>query len=145
MAPKVTPVNDRFWNRVDKLSTSCWIWTGTVGRANYGEFWLSTTQGHTFAHRYAYQIVKGEIPKGLVLDHLCRNPLCVNPDHLEAVTQQVNTLRGVGPSAINAQKTYCPKGHEYTEENTYIHSGKRYCCICRREHQRQFILRKKNI
>jgi hypothetical protein len=77
-----------------------------------------------YSHRYWYIKSKGEIPEGLVLDHLCRVRNCINPEHLEAVTAKVNTQRG-----IYATKTHCIKGHEYTPENTYT-GRQRRCRIC---------------
>jgi late competence protein required for DNA uptake (superfamily II DNA/RNA helicase) len=66
------------------------------------------------------------------IDHLCRNRRCVNPDHLEVVTAQMNTLRGETLAAANAAKTQCDHGHEFTEENTYAYRGHRHCRECRR-------------
>lgn len=80
----------------------------------------------------SHELHKGPIPEGLVIDHLCRNRGCVNPDHLEAVTQRENILRGEGLAAANARKTHCPKGHPYSGENLYVvpSSGRRQCRIC---------------
>ncbi|MBY4212857.1 HNH endonuclease [Rhodococcus fascians] len=75
---------------------------------------------------------------GLQIDHLCRNRRCVNPDHLEAVTPQVNTLRSTAITAVHAVKTHCPQGHQYSVENTYVSSrGGRHCRICRNEASRR--------
>ena len=83
------------------------------------------------AHQWAYRTEVGPVPPGLQLDHLCRNPLCVNPKHLEVVTQGVNVLRGVGPSAINAAKTHCIRGHLFDKANTRITKyGHRQCRAC---------------
>lgn len=84
------------------------------------------------AHVFVWEYVNGPVPAGLHIDHLCRAPRCVNPDHLEAVTPKENTLRGVGPTAINAKKTHCVHGHEYTAKNTYrTKTGGRSCRACR--------------
>lgn len=92
---------------------------------------MGTAKGSIFAHRFSYIIHKGEIPPKLVIDHLCRNTLCVNPDHLEAVTHKENLLRGIGPTSINAKKTHCIHGHEYTPQNTdYKPNGTRRCKTC---------------
>lgn len=108
----------RFWDRVDKSGT-CWLWTGPVNLKGYGQFVPSSGLPHLGAHRFAYIIAKGAIPDGLVIDHLCRVRNCVNPDHLEPVTNKVNILRGISPSAKNARKTHCVNGHAFTKANTY--------------------------
>jgi hypothetical protein len=83
------------------------------------------------AHRFAWELLRGAIPDGLTLDHLCRNRRCVNPDHLEPVTAVENTMRGQAPHAINARKTHCLRGHAFDEENTYVRSdGARICRAC---------------
>ena len=105
----------------------CWIWQG-YKRDGYGQIVVNNKQEQ--AHRIVYQLLCGKIPKGLVLDHLCRDRLCVNPDHLEPVTNKENIMRGIGLTAKNAKKTNCPKGHAYTKENTRISKGKRYCNDC---------------
>lgn len=117
-------------------ATGCWNWTGAVNwkRGGYGTVTL-TGRKTTSAHRLTYELVVGEIPTGLDLDHLCRNRLCVNPKHLEPVTRRENLLRGQGATAINAAKTHCPQGHEYSPENTYVHPGtnNRRCRTCNAE------------
>jgi hypothetical protein len=86
-----------------------------------------------YAHRVAYSRAKGPIPAGFHIDHLCRNRLCVNPDHLEAVDPKTNILRGVGAPAQNALKTHCVRGHEFTPGNTHLSpAGWRICRICQR-------------
>ncbi|WP_396021799.1 HNH endonuclease signature motif containing protein [Bacillus cereus group sp. BfR-BA-01522] len=92
----------------------------------------------------SYEMLKGPIEEGMVIDHLCRNRKCVNPLHLEQVTQRINLLRGEGMSAENVKKTHCPQGHEYTEENTYISkAGSRYCRKCRAMYSNRSYWRKK--
>lgn len=125
----------RFWSYVDKNGTNgCWEWTSSLYPQGYGRFWLYPR--NLRAHRISYTITKGPIPQGLVLDHLCRNRKCVNPDHLEAVTNRQNTLRGI--SGIKAaappanKEFFCVQGHERTPENTYRRSnGVQECRKCR--------------
>lgn len=122
----------RFWSKVDKQS-ECWIWTAGVTPSGYGSFKLLGK--NTAAHRLAYTITKGAIPNDLVLDHICRNRLCVNPDHLEIVTQKVNILRGAGPSASNDEKTHCPRNHPLEKPNLILSNlkrGARECVACSR-------------
>lgn len=113
----------------------CWIYTrakpggngyAQVKRGRAGRF------GLIGAHRLAYIQKHGPIPEGLVIDHLCRTPLCVNPDHLEAVTHAENILRGTAPSALNARQTHCKRGHALEGDNLKIirASGSRVCRIC---------------
>jgi len=121
-----------FWSRVEK-SPGCWTWTGTIDPGGYGHYKLGQSQ---HAHRVAYELVVGPIPEGLELDHLCRNPSCVNPAHLEPVTHAENVRRGTV-----AQRTHCQKGHEYTPENTRMRNGARVCRECHREQRRRSVAR----
>jgi len=120
---------ERFWERVEKTST-CWLWTGSTNYG-YGTFMIGGI--NTRAHRFSWELRRGPIPDGLVIDHLCRIHECVNPDHLEPVTIQVNTLRGIGTSGINARKTHCIRGHEFTPENTRMTHKGRNCRQCERD------------
>lgn len=126
----------RFVRKVNKTDT-CWLWTGCRLRSGYGQF--SVNSKRIYAHRYSYEHHNRPIPTGLVIDHLCRNRGCVNPDHLEAVTSKQNILRGYAPTAFNSRKTKCPRGHEFTEDNLYRYRGARTCLICkvnqRKEHR----------
>lgn len=115
-----------FWSAVEK-SDGCWGWKMHKTRMGYGEFTVYK-MGKFRAHRVAWELYHDRrVPDGLVLDHLCRNKSCVNPHHLEAVTQQVNVLRGTA----RATKTHCKRGHEFTPENTRYYKGPRIWRACR--------------
>jgi hypothetical protein len=121
----------RFWLKVDRREPgNCWPWRGTILPNGYGQFGVRGVRHLT--HRYAYELLNGPIPEGLTIDHLCRNPPCVNPAHLEPVTMLENLRRGFGVGALNAKKTHCPKGHAYD----YTNGRKRYCRECKREWER---------
>lgn len=122
--PRTAPER-RFWTFVRKLDNGCWQWTGGHLAFGYGMFWDGDRR--VKAHRWSYEHFVAPIPDGLVIDHLCRNPACVNPSHMEAVTLAENTLRGTAPSALNARKEACPQGHPYE-----LASGQRICRTCRR-------------
>lgn len=111
--------------------SGCWEWQGAKGPLGYGR-WMPKGGKMSLAHRVMYERHKGPIPAGLSLDHLCRNPSCVNPDHLEAVTHRENCLRGIAPVAVNAVKTHCANGHPFDAFNTYIRpdTGTRQCKAC---------------
>jgi hypothetical protein len=113
--------------------TGCWEWTGCLYPTGYGRLGY---QGKIHqAHRLVWEAFVGIIPTGLVLDHLCCNHKCVNPDHLEVVTSRENILRGNGIGVRYSRETHCKRGHEKTPENTYIYtsaSGKKHtrCKAC---------------
>lgn len=133
---------DRFWNCVDKSAPNgCWVWTGPMDPYGYGKFFrVEPLKGRTRlpAHRASYEYLVGPIPDGLVLDHLCRNHPCVNPEHLEPVTDRENILRGKSLAAKNARVTHCPKGHPYAGDNLKItKTGRRRCITCNREYAKE--------
>jgi hypothetical protein len=117
-------------------ANGCWVWLGKITGRGYGAIPVGKT--NHVAHRVFYERANGVIPDGLVLDHLCRNIRCVNPDHLEPVTSKENTLRGIGPTAINAMKTHCPKGHLYSDGNLRLRRDRRYCMACDTEHKQAY-------
>lgn len=128
MAPKRKPLAERFWPKVEKTET-CWIWRGSrqsngYGQINPGGDGLAPLR----AHRVAYELVRGPIPDGLILDHLCRNPACVNPDHLEPVTYRENAMRGVSPKLVSHRTGICRRGHAMVT----LKSGRKRCRVCAR-------------
>lgn len=140
----------RFIDNIEKKN-GCWNWTGNKGRSGYGSIAIKIggkmKAANVSAHRFSYVIFKGRIPDKFHIDHLCRNILCVNPDHLEAVTLHENLRRGVGVCALNSRKTHCKNGHEFTAENVYkIKSGRkgRGCRKCIYKAGRNYYLRKTN-
>lgn len=132
-------VEERFWSKVDKTG-ECWEWTA-ASADGYGRFGIEGKSVQR-AHRVAYELLVGPIPESLVLDHLCRNTGCVNPAHLDPVTQNENVRRGQHPSGDQhylGGKTHCLRGHEFTPGNTYKPPGKnqRHCRACKNERDRE--------
>ena len=126
---------ERFMLKVAQGQKGCVFWTAGTTWNGYGLFWVNGR--HVYAHRWAYEYFKGPIPDGLQLDHLCRNRSCVNPAHLEPVTQRENLLRGNTHAATNSAKTHCPKGHEYAGANLYTYpDGRRDCRTCQADRDR---------
>lgn len=147
---------DRFWLKVNRDGPvsehrpdlgRCWLWTNVLDSKGYGRWSPSKhTIDEQMAHRRAYVLFIGPIPDGLELDHLCRVRNCVNPSHLEPVTHRENSLRGFSPFAINARKTHCINGHEFTPENTEITpDGYRACHICHLASARRSYLRSRGV
>lgn len=119
--------------------TACWWWTGTPTLYGYGRVWVEGISSSN-AHRVVYTLLVGTIPDGLVIDHLCRNKLCVNPRHLEPVTQGENVRRG----DATIRQTHCQRGHELTDENIKPVTGKRgRCRECVRIDGRAYYARKR--
>jgi hypothetical protein len=133
-----TPI-ERFEEKVERdPETGCWLWAACRNSAGYGKFGIDGRV--VLAHRFSYEQHVGPIPDGLQLDHLCRVRCCVNPAHLEPVTGSENVRRGKAGEITkvrHAQKTHCPQGHAYTEDNItpQILSGRwtaRCCKTCKR-------------
>lgn len=133
---------------------ACTPWSGPLDQDGYGRIRVDGVQRR--AHRVLYERVHGKIPEPLTIDHLCHNSdrtcpggvacphrACVNLDHLEPATRRANTLRGVGPTALNARKTECVNGHEFTEDNTHVAAdGRRSCRACWRVRSAAYKARK---
>lgn len=131
MAVRDDPMT-RFHLATERDADGHWLWTAAVDPTGYGRF--SVGGGMLYAHRWAYEAFVGPIPDRQQIDHLCRVRRCVNPLHLEAVTQRENLLRG---RKANGPKTHCLRGHRFDEANTYRASdGRRSCRTCRREARR---------
>jgi hypothetical protein len=112
-------------------NSGCWIWLAYLAPFGHGRIKFEGRMRE--AHRVVYELIKGPVPEGLELDHLCKLPCCVNPDHLEPVTHAVNMRR-----SKPGQKTHCINGHEYNEKNTYWWRGtSRHCRACDLERHRK--------
>lgn len=126
--------------------TGCWEWLGAATVTGYGRMMVTRehkTHRSTLVHRAAYEELVGPIPEGLQLDHLCKNTMCCNPDHLEPVTHLENLLRSDTPSNTFREATHCIHGHEFTPENTYRTDRGRYCRACRRRRNQESDARKR--
>ena len=133
-------VQERIWARVQLClikDGECLIWPGGKTRAGYGKYsyrlkgHLKGHQIQGYVHRLAYEQIRGRIPSGLEIDHLCRRRDCANPIHLEAVTHRENILRGDTFAARQASQTHCKRGHIFDERNTYRSPyGERDCRAC---------------
>lgn len=144
-------IEERFWAKVNKDGPipdyaphlgSCWIWTAGHDGNGYGHFQMHHKEC-VKAHRVAYELSVGPIPEGLVIDHLCRVHGCVNPDHLEPVTNGENIRRGLNV----VQNTHCKHGHLYVEGSFYLVMSegklKRRCNACGARRQREYRARKR--
>lgn len=132
-------VEDRFWRCVDKTDTH-WMWTGEVTIQGYGRMSVKTDTrfsqaGSAPAHVVSYVLNVGPVPDGLVLDHTCFVKACVNPAHLEPVTQQENVQRYWRQAP---ERERCSRGHDLLLPNSYYTvstTGQRQCRLCVRENQ----------
>jgi hypothetical protein len=153
-------VYERFIKKVEIAPNGCWNWTGSLIRG-YGNF--NTSSKGKYAHRFSYEVHKGRsISEGLDIDHLCLNPKCVNPDHLEPVTRAENTKRqwrntptaiqlsrvkkaAAAAAKMNAKRTVCKHGHDKTGDNVYFYRGRKDCKICINERSRKSKLKAKGV
>jgi hypothetical protein len=123
---------ERFWSMIEIHVDGCWLRASAAYTRRYTQFVVCTgvTVG---SHQFAYELAYGPVPEGLELDHLCRNPPCVRPDHLEAVTHDENMKRSDRALGIRSAATHCTNGHPFDELNThYTSSGgtRRRCRTC---------------
>lgn len=133
MANAHRPAPVRFWEKVSK-GDGCWVWTGYIGENGYGRF--SVGGRLVNSHRWAYEEAHGPVDPLLVIDHLCRVRECVNPAHLEPVTQQENAARG---QRAEGRDKACRNGHPRTPENVHVRQdGSRYCSECKRQRDRRY-------
>lgn len=122
---------------------SCWEYAAYRRKDGY-KMWKKLVDGkRKTAHVVVYEKLVGKIKPGMVIDHLCRNRGCVNPDHMEVVTQKENILRGLGVASINHKKTTCKNGHSLSGDNLYSYKGRRHCRECRHiwdnQHPRRWV------
>lgn len=132
---------ERFWRKVSQAG-DCWLWAASLTGGGYGKFYVG---GQTvYAHRWAYEYMVAPIPDGLQLDHLCRNRACVNPEHLDPVTQAVNIRRGKAPSAVLNQSGTCSRGHSM--DDAYLTSGGRHQCRpCKSARAKKYYWRERGV
>jgi len=137
--PRGTPISTRIQDRITiDANTGCWTWSGPIQPNGYAM--MSVGRSRRYVHRLAFETWIGPIPRGLDIDHLCRNRACCNPQHLEPVARAENINRGNGPNVLarlNGNKTHCANGHEFTSDNTRMRpSGGRRCRTCARDESR---------
>ena len=117
--------------------SDCHEWNGHVTKNGYGLTYCNKKT--CYVHRLVYEYYFGSIPTGFQIDHLCKNRKCMNPNHLEAVTQKENILRSDGITAIQSRQTHCVHGHPLSGDNLYVSPKKhRSCKTCRRNHRHNY-------
>lgn len=138
----------RFFEKVDKDGRNgCWVWTGSKSRG-YGSFRPGGVAGCVGAHRWSYEYHVGPIPNNLHIDHLCCNPACVNPAHLDPVTPGENIRRADERGRMPGHKkyqTHCVNGHKLSGKNVYLWNGLRHCKKCRADSQEKVRAKKRRV
>lgn len=125
----IPPIKDRIRSATTVSRGGCWMWNLRTDKDGYGS--IKFEKRTQRAHRVAYEAFVGPIPAGMTIDHLCRNPRCVNPEHMETVTMRENLLRGTSPAAQNAQRSHCIHGHALSGSNLRVEKdGGRSCRKC---------------
>lgn len=124
----------RFWAKGNQQPNGCIIWTGKIGAGGYGA--TSFNKKHITVHRLAYTLAVGEIPAGLVIDHLCRTRACINPSHLEPVLQAENVHRG---DRMGPYTTECKNGHPLSGENLRKQGNRYTCRTCNNAYMRAYM------
>ncbi len=142
MGKRIKPI-DNFLSKV-VIQPGCWDWKGKIHKkTGYSEFKAQNTW--YVAHRFAYQFFVSSIPPAYVVHHKCENRKCSNPKHLEAMPARNHILLSDNPAGINARKTHCTHGHEFTPENTYIvprnphRASRRTCRICNHKRTQKYL------
>jgi hypothetical protein len=136
-------VHYMFWRKVEFMAGGCWERAGALTSKGYTKFGMG--ERTQYSHRFAYEQIKGPIPLGLTLDHLCRNTRCCNPYHLEAVDLWTNQARGIGFCAKNSKKTHCKFGHLLDARNVYFrpfNGARRSARTCRTCQRNRYLAKK---
>lgn len=133
-------IADKIVETPGPMDTPCWTWTGARDQRGYGN--VRVGRRVRKAHRVVFELLERAVAPDLDCDHLCRQPSCVRPAHIEPVPHVVNVRRGMArtlPGARQRAKTHCPRGHAYGPENTYVQpsTGGRCCRACDREKKRR--------
>lgn len=126
------------------LEAPCWLTTKNLTNGGYSTMRATPGSNPILTHRYMWTVMRGPIPPGLEIDHLCKVRNCVNPQHMELVTHRENLLRGDGFPGRHARTAHCPSGHPYSDENTYRYpDGARRCRTCSRDSEAIRVVRRR--